>query len=260
MLEGTIEHIKDDLSVDRAIWAYHDKPERIPALGEIYQSLSVESFWCLFHEIWTNNESIFLHHQTITDMVAYHWNMKRFDFLSDTELITYNKLKKKIQVWRGCCQHNVNGWSWTTERKTAEWFAYRFSIGDAEPQLVVAIINKPDIIGLYMERNEKEICIRPEDVEVKFIYELDKKDITDSGSKLAFAIQTGGREAIMSSEQNAQMTIMLINANNQTIEEHTIIEQTIIDSLFKLGFNLGPTKRKKHLELVKKLWKEESNG
>ncbi len=259
MLQGAVDAIKKDMSINRAIWAYHDKPERIPALGEIYHDLTSESFWYLFHEIWTNSESIFLHHQILNDMISEHWDIKRFDFLSDTELITYNKLKKKVQVWRGCCQHNVNGWSWTTERKTAEWFAHRFSIGDAEPQLAVAIINKSDVIGLYMDRGEKEICVRPEDAEVKFIYELDKQE-TDPSSQLAFAIQTGGREAIMTEEHDAQITIFQIQSRKMTINEHDLIEQTIIDGLFKLGFHLNPTKRKKHLELVKKLWKEESNG
>jgi hypothetical protein len=254
MLEGAVEHIKKDMSINRAIWAYHDKPERIPALGEIYHDLTAESFWYLFHEIWTNTESVFLHHQILNDMVGYHWNKTRFDFLSDDELNTYKHLSKKIQVFRGCCQHNVNGWSWTTDRNTAEWFAHRFSMGDAEPQLVLAIIQKSDIIGLYMGRGEEEICVRPEDAEVKFIYELDKKENDIASS------QTQGRQALMSPEDDARMTIIQIQMTTKsTIEKHNLIEQTIIDGLFKLGFHSGPTKRKKHLELVKKLWKEESN-
>jgi hypothetical protein len=50
------------------------------------------------------------------------------------------------------------GWSWTTQRGVAAWFATRYAIGD--PVVVKATVNSSRILHVCDERSEQEVVIR----------------------------------------------------------------------------------------------------
>lgn len=81
------------------------------------------------------------------------------------EFEEYKKLPNELTVFRGCnlVEAEIGDWgiSWTTERKVAEFFAFRFENHDGR---VYGIdIDKRDILAFFNDRNEFEVIINPYD-------------------------------------------------------------------------------------------------
>jgi len=81
------------------------------------------------------------------------------------EFEEYKKIPNELTVFRGCnlVEAEIGDWgiSWTTERKVAEFFAFRFENHDGR---VYGIdIDKRDILAFFNERNEFEVIINPYD-------------------------------------------------------------------------------------------------
>ena len=77
------------------------------------------------------------------------------------EFEEYKKLPNELTVFRGCnlVEAEIGDWgiSWTTERKVAEFFAFRFENHDGR---VYGIdIDKRDILAFFNDRNEFEVII-----------------------------------------------------------------------------------------------------
>ena len=57
------------------------------------------------------------------------------------------------------------GWSWTTEKAKAEWFARRFAALDrVKPKVITGIVAKNDVIAYFGRRKEAEVVCRPKAV------------------------------------------------------------------------------------------------
>ena len=78
--------------------------------------------------------------------------------MSKEDLEFFKELPEMITVYRGCVEGlNENGYSYTTERTQAEWFANRFSNG--EPKVIELTINKSDVFAYTNSRSENEVII-----------------------------------------------------------------------------------------------------
>jgi hypothetical protein len=74
-------------------------------------------------------------------------------------------LPERVRVWRGTSNRTLNqaraGYSWTTDRDVACWFAMRFAIhrDDWVPLVLTEEVNKSDIVLFHNDRNESEVVL-----------------------------------------------------------------------------------------------------
>ena len=84
------------------------------------------------------------------------------DAMDAVERRYLGSLPESIEIWRGCCNLNRDGLSWTTKRKKAEWFATRNHILHRRiPELLRGTVNRDDILFVKVARREFEIVPRP---------------------------------------------------------------------------------------------------
>lgn len=73
------------------------------------------------------------------------------------------ELPDVVTVWRGTSHISIedaqNGYSWTTDRDVACWFAMRFAASNGSPLVLTADIAKRDIAFFTNERNESEVVL-----------------------------------------------------------------------------------------------------
>jgi len=94
------------------------------------------------------------------------------------ELKLLNSLPKEVKIWRGVKVDDVLdddniGLSFTLNKDKAIWFAERFSQeGVSQPILIGAVVKKVDILSIFLNRDEEEVIVNPEDIKIKNIIEL----------------------------------------------------------------------------------------
>lgn len=73
------------------------------------------------------------------------------------------ELPDVVTVWRGTSYISIedaqNGYSWTTDRDVACWFAMRFAESNGSPLVLTADIAKRDIAFFTNERSESEVVL-----------------------------------------------------------------------------------------------------
>jgi hypothetical protein len=82
------------------------------------------------------------------------------------ELAKYKRLRKTLTAYRGCANHNRDGFSWTLDKAEAIRFATQLNRYKVEhPILLTGTISKYSIIAYKNDREEQEVIIFPEDVQ-----------------------------------------------------------------------------------------------
>lgn len=138
------------------VWI-HERPYRIGAFMEIQDKLSDKEYWETVNSIWTDSENIHQNKRTWKTLLKSSRKCKQ-SFMSDEDLKFFNELPETITVYRGCVEGlNEKGYSYTTEREQAEWFANRFSNG--EPKVIELTVKKKDVFAYTNSRSENEIII-----------------------------------------------------------------------------------------------------
>jgi len=65
------------------------------------------------------------------------------------------------------------GLSFTLNKDKAIWFAERFSqAGVSQAILIEAVVKIDDILSIFLNRDEEEVIVNPEDIKIKEIIEL----------------------------------------------------------------------------------------
>lgn len=162
-----------------AIFKHIDKPGRLPALHEIYLSLSDRQFWQCFHEVWTNTESAMFYKLYVEEMIWGNGGVSEQDswepspdslFNSSERLTTlssgdyefYARLPQHVTIYRGGNSACEPGISWTTDLDQAREFALHSSLPlDGVPIVWSATIDKERIVATYTARDESEILAHP---------------------------------------------------------------------------------------------------
>jgi len=83
------------------------------------------------------------------------------DLMHEDDLAVYNPLPSEITVWRGVSslsKYKERGFSWTHNKKQAEWFSYVNS-SNGSPTIIEAKIKKESIL-LYSSF-ENEVVVNP---------------------------------------------------------------------------------------------------
>jgi hypothetical protein len=83
------------------------------------------------------------------------------DYLGSTARTFYEALPAVVPVWRGCEKGRERGLHWTTERAIAERFATGQRCMNQVPTIAQALIQKPHIFAVFVDRKESEIVLDP---------------------------------------------------------------------------------------------------
>lgn len=135
-----------------------DKRYRFTLYKELFEKIPMEERFDTFIEIYTRGEYGFdkIDPAFIRQVFNYRYLSKEWKpFESEEEFIT---------VYRGVTKKSSpldKAYSWTLDKKVAEFFATRF---ESRGKVITAKVRPKDIICLIDTRNEKEVLILPEDI------------------------------------------------------------------------------------------------
>lgn len=187
----------DKLNFEQAIqhmWAHADKPERMRTFHQIvveYEPDDAEKFWTEFWSIWSSSENLNDDHYFLSTLITKGLAIgdgNPFVGLDDEEREALEKMDDHIEIYRGGSEHNIDGWSWSTDIEKARFFANRYA-GEGTRVLARATVAKEDIIGYLTGRSESEVVVDPADLEIDIFeeWEVDEPNKTS----LFYAIQSG---------------------------------------------------------------------
>lgn len=133
------------------------KPFRLPLLMKLKEELTIKQYSEALISLWTDTE---FPHQNGTKVMLDNF------MYADTKYLMTSLEKKKLDnmndiivVYRGLQDNaEAKALSWTTEKKTAIWFATRF---ERKGRVIKANIQKKHIFAYKEERNEAEIILNP---------------------------------------------------------------------------------------------------
>ena len=88
---------------------------------------------------------------------------KGLDDLFSYAAFPLNHLPERLKIWRGVSgitpDQAVKGYSWTTDRDVAAWFAMRHSDNNGSPVVVAAEVDRENISFYSEARGEQEVVV-----------------------------------------------------------------------------------------------------
>ena len=118
----------------------------------------------------------FSNYRDLLDLFYARENSKLM--LDKDELELLNSLPNEVKIWRGVKVDDVLdddniGLSFTLNKDKAIWFAERFAqAGVSQAILIEAVVKRDDILSIFLNRDEEEVIVNPEDIKIKEIIEL----------------------------------------------------------------------------------------
>lgn len=153
----------------------HERPFRLDALLHVLarglREESPEIIGDVLHQVWTDSENIFenfeLWYELFEDVsLAAAWRAS----MDDEERAKLASLPEKVTIYRGFKHsESMSGFSWTLRRTRAMWFANRWKRNDDEPKVATGTVHRDDILAYYSGRNEDEVVVFPDVVEIQVV-------------------------------------------------------------------------------------------
>lgn len=140
----------------------HERPYRAEALESISGRVDDDTeWWDLVGRVWTDTENphecceaweaIFEDRDGRDRMMGYEESERLF--LMPDELVVYRGSNAPDKLG--------SGYSWTTDKKVARWFATRYN---RRGWITTGTVDKADIVAVIDRRNEHEVIVYPENV------------------------------------------------------------------------------------------------
>jgi hypothetical protein len=154
----------------------HERPYRVDAFMEVENRLTNSEYWSLFSSIWMDSENI-RENPREWEMLLNSNRTFRECMMDEEEQQALAELPDVIDIYQGHTDIRDDGWSWTTDRAKAEWFAGRFSsLEGAEAFLTIAKVNKADVYAYLLSRGEREIIANPATITMIESHQLTQKE------------------------------------------------------------------------------------
>jgi len=152
----------------------HERPWRLHALVEIADLVDDTMYWKLVGNVWVDSENIW---QNLDewDEVLSNPRPGREAMMDEEDLPEYAALPEFIRVYRGHGVWNQDGWSWTTDRVKAEWFARRLAQEGDEIFVTEGEVDRDDVIAFFASRGESEIVADPDLVPQLAVWEVSRE-------------------------------------------------------------------------------------
>lgn len=143
-----------------------ERPYRFQEMMSIKHIMKTEELWKLASAVWIDSENIHQHLFEWRDLIdaARHCNGAEH-FMNEDDKRIFKELPDELTLYRGCrtIERDYGGLSYTTEKKTAVWFANRFRSYDKDNEYYVKQITVPkhDCFAYLNGRQEFEIIVYP---------------------------------------------------------------------------------------------------
>ena len=143
----------------------HERPYRVEAFLDIADQIGSDNeWWEAVRYLWEDTENL---HEWGDDVVRTLLSRPHPEMLmTQEEREIVDQLPDELTVYRGYVKQgrrsNLKGWSWTLDKNKAIWFANRFITSSETPRLATATVKKEQILGYLAGRNESEIVVDPE--------------------------------------------------------------------------------------------------
>ena len=132
----------------------HERPYRLEAFMEVERNLSDEDYWKILGEVWTDSENIW-QNKHVWAVLFMSQRSGRENFMNEEERELFEKLPETLTIHRGYQpRKNKTGFSFTLDKKKAEWFADRFF---KDGDVVTKKVQKSKVFAYLTRRNESEI-------------------------------------------------------------------------------------------------------
>lgn len=142
-----------------------ERPYRVEAFLDIAdQIVSDHEWWDAVRYLWEDTENL---HEWGDDVVRTLLSRPHPEMLMTQEEREFvDQLPDAVTIYRGYVKQgrrsNLIGWSWTLDKNKAIWFANRFITSSETARLASATVEKGQILGYLSGRNESEIVVDPE--------------------------------------------------------------------------------------------------
>jgi hypothetical protein len=155
------ENLCSKSEFEAALYCVH-KAYRAEYLLALIEANGVEALYPAIGSVWISVENIDRDYDLWQDI----WSAvvgetgNNLAIMDDEDQAEYAALADTITIYRGFrSKGGEYGWSWTLDRKIAEWFAYRFT---GVPMIATATIPKVAALAYFGGRSESEIVVQPD--------------------------------------------------------------------------------------------------
>jgi hypothetical protein len=140
----------------------HERPYRAEAFADIADQMDDAAYWDLLAIVWMESENI-PQMQDVWDTLLADDRPGRENMMDDEERAALAALPDVVTVYQGHTTARDDGWSWTTDRTMAAWFARRFAeLEDSEPVVTTGHVRREDITAYLLGRHEHEVLVDPD--------------------------------------------------------------------------------------------------
>ena len=136
------------------------KPYRIEYLLKYRDKMGEAKYWPLLRDVWSMVENLWQYKLLLPILFRGRTGPIR-EMFDPEDWVAFDDMPDQITIHRGCGHRNRNGWSWTTDRHKAKWFATRLC--EKRPLLLTATIPKT-YAHCYLHaggRGEHEVIVNP---------------------------------------------------------------------------------------------------
>ncbi len=150
-------------------WVFaHERPYRSDALIEIAPRITDDKvYWELVGDVWVDTENPWQWGEDLRTILLADRPHREY-IMDEDDRIALAAMPDEITVYRGYTPavRNLRGWSWTTWRDKAKWFAQRFDTICGKGRVARGTVRKEDVIAFLNRRGESEILVDPQKVKV----------------------------------------------------------------------------------------------
>lgn len=145
----------------------HERPYRAGALAHIMHRVSDSEYWLLVRHVWMDTENLW-QWGTLKRRILMAKRPMRELLMNEAERQMIDSLEEVAPlIFRGYASPGrIHGWSWTFDRKKAEWFALRYSGVTTRPRVAIAEVYRRDIVAYFEGRREWEVVVDPQNIRV----------------------------------------------------------------------------------------------
>lgn len=141
----------------------HEKFFLVDAFEQYSLEMDDETYWSLLADVWQHQEQVGVCHEIFTDLFLSD-RPQREKLMEDDERAALAQLPEQVTIYRGVTGDEDEGFSWTTDKRIAEWFASRaattYTFAKNNPLVMTGTVNRKDIVAYLLE--EKEVIVFPE--------------------------------------------------------------------------------------------------
>lgn len=145
----------------------HERPWRATAFDTLSPQLTDPEYWNMLGWLWVDSENI-PENVELWERFLRAGRTGSQHMMNDQERAALEALPDTLEIFQGHTDQRTDGWSYTTQKDTAVWFAHRFAdLEQAKPMLTAGTVDKKRVHAYLLRRGEHEVLVDPDAVAVR---------------------------------------------------------------------------------------------